>query len=74
MYSPVSREPMSGTTLVEWRARMGYSQEDACRELGCARRDLLKWEAAGTRPIPKYIGLACAALALGMTADSGSKP
>lgn len=51
--------------LRAWRERMGYSQRDACEALGCSRGALAGWEAEGGEP-PLYIGLACAALALGM--------
>ena len=52
-------------TLADWRHRMGYSQREACEVLGCSREAWRGWE-SGTQKIPRYIGLACAALALGM--------
>lgn len=58
-------EPLSGQTLIEWRERMGFSQRDACEQLGCSRGAWGGWE-TGAQPVPRYIGLACAALALGM--------
>ena len=58
-------EPFSGKALMAWRERMGYSQRDACEQLGCSRGALGKWESGDSNP-PRYIGLACAALALGM--------
>jgi DNA-binding XRE family transcriptional regulator len=57
---------MDGPTLAAWRQRMGYSQRDAAKALGCSRGALAGWEAG--QAIPRYIGLACAALALGMNA------
>lgn len=60
---------MNAATLQLWRKRMGYSQQDACNELGCSITLLEHWE-HGSRPVPRYIGLACAALALGMSAYS----
>jgi DNA-binding XRE family transcriptional regulator len=57
---------LDGPTLIVWRERMGYSQAEAAKMLGCSRNSLAGWE-TGQR-IPHYIGLACAALALGMTA------
>jgi transcriptional regulator with XRE-family HTH domain len=54
-------------TLATWRDRMGFSQRDACNALGCSRGAWARWE-EGTQRIPRYIGLACAALALGMSA------
>jgi transcriptional regulator with XRE-family HTH domain len=53
--------------LLSWRERMGFSQRDACVALGCSRGAWAKWE-TGKAKAPKYIGLACAALALGMKA------
>lgn len=57
--------PLSPKTLLAWRERMGYSQRDACDALGCSRGAWGGWE-TGANDIPRYIGLACAALALGM--------
>jgi transcriptional regulator with XRE-family HTH domain len=50
--------------LINWRERMGYSPEDACTSLGCTYAQLIRWESGNL--VPTYIGLACAALALGM--------
>lgn len=55
-------------TLLAWRERMGYSQREACSALGCSRGAWAGWETGKQSPIPRYIGLACAALALGMSA------
>lgn len=52
-------------TLGAWRERMGFSQRDAASALGCSRAAWARWE-TGAQPAPRYIGLACAALALGM--------
>lgn len=56
---------LSGKVLASWRERMGYSQRDACTALGCSRGAWAGWE-NGTQEVPRYIGLAIAALALGM--------
>lgn len=56
----------NGKALLGWRDRMGFSQRDACEALGCSRGALGGWENGTQKPIPRYIGLACAALALGM--------
>lgn len=48
-----------------WRERMGYTPMDACIALDCKMTDLSDWESG--KPIPRYIGLACAALALGIS-------
>lgn len=58
-------ERLSRHTLIAWRERMGYSQRDACEALGCSRGAWAGWE-NGDHDVPRYIGLACAALALGM--------
>lgn len=57
---------LSPATLTAWRDRMGYSQREAADILGCSLGSWAEWE-QGSRKIPRYIGLACAALALGMT-------
>jgi len=63
-----SRGPaINPDTLSAWRERMGYSQRDACHELGCSRAAWGNWE-TGKHKVPRYIWLACAALALGMSA------
>lgn len=59
-------EILSPVTLTAWRTRMGYSQREACDALGCSRGAWAGWE-TGKNEIPRYIGLAMAALALGMT-------
>lgn len=51
--------------LHAWRERMSLNSRDAAEALGCSRGALLGWE-AGRVPVPKYIALACAALALGI--------
>jgi hypothetical protein len=45
-------------------AGLGYSQREAANALGCSRTSLSNWENAKSG-VPRYIGLACAAL--GMT-------
>lgn len=51
--------------LKEWRERMGYTQDEACAELGCSTRAWGQWEKGEQEP-PLYIGLAMDALALGI--------
>lgn len=48
--------------LLDWRARMGFSQRAACAAIGCSRVAWGRWE-TGRQPVPLYIELACAALA-----------
>lgn len=55
------------SALRAWQARMGYTQREAADALDCSRGAYGKWRKPGSA-IPRYIGLACAALALGMTA------
>lgn len=58
---------MTGSDLVEWRRRLNLTQAAAAAALGCGRRSLQQWEdPARPQGVPKYIGLACAALALGI--------
>lgn len=57
---------MKPADLIEWRRRLGLSQAAAAEKLGCGRRSLQLWE-AGTNEVPRYIGLAAAAIALGIS-------
>ena len=59
-------KPMTKEVLIKWRQRMGYEHRECAHELGCTVREWRAWE-NGEVPIPRYIGLACAALALGMS-------
>lgn len=59
-------EKLSPETLKAWRKRMEFNKTHACDALGCSREAWANWEGGRTR-IPRYIGLAMAALALGMT-------
>lgn len=65
---------MTPEDLIAWRKRMNLTQEAAAEKLGCGRRSLQQWEdPERPQPIPKYIGLACAALALGIVEYPSSK-
>ena len=57
---------MTAAALKACRKRLGLSQEAFAEALGCGRRSLQNWE-SGSSPVPRYIGLACAALALGLS-------
>lgn len=59
-------KPIPPASVVAWREAMGFTSRDASEALGCSRQALLNWE-HGTNECPRYIGLAMAALALGMT-------
>jgi transcriptional regulator with XRE-family HTH domain len=63
--------PKPDTSLKAWRDRMGFSQREACEALGCSRGAWRKWE-DNDAEAPRYVGLACAALALGIKAYGGS--
>jgi transcriptional regulator with XRE-family HTH domain len=57
---------MTPQTLLAWRERLGIrSRAEAARRLGVARNTYAAYE-EGTRRIPLYIALACAALAHGV--------
>lgn len=56
---------MTSTTLKMWRAITRLSQEDAAEKLGIRRRQYQYFE-AGAKPIPRAIGLACAAIFAGL--------
>lgn len=60
------REKLCGATLRSWRKRMGgYSIREASAVIGCDRESWSNWE-NDRRRIPRYIGLAMDALALGL--------
>jgi transcriptional regulator with XRE-family HTH domain len=66
-HTQVSRS--SAAALTDWRERMGFSQRDAATALGCSRAAWGGWE-SGKQKAPRYIGLACDALALGIKPDA----
>jgi transcriptional regulator with XRE-family HTH domain len=53
---------MTPAQLTAWRQDRGWSGAEAARQLGCARNSMAAWE-AGRAEIPRYIELACVALA-----------
>jgi DNA-binding XRE family transcriptional regulator len=61
------RGSMTPADLFAWRQRLALTQAKAASELGCGRRSMVIWE-QGQRPIPRYIALACAAVAHGLPA------
>lgn len=67
-------EKLVPATLTAWRKRMNYSKRQAADVIGCNRDTWGKMERGDTR-IPRYIGLAMAALALGINpyADARAK-
>lgn len=57
---------MTAEDLKAWRKRLGFrSQGKAAAVLGCSKRAYFNYE--NGREIPRYIELACAAVALGIT-------
>jgi hypothetical protein len=56
---------MSPADFTAWLARMGWSDSEAARRLGCGRNSIRFWRQRGA---PLYIGLACTTLALGYSA------
>jgi len=67
-----SRILLIPSALTEWRERLGYSQREAALVIGCSRGAWAGWE-SGTNPIPHYIGLAMAAIALGVQPYGGAR-
>jgi transcriptional regulator with XRE-family HTH domain len=62
---PWFSQGLTPETITRWRERLFLSQREAARKLGCSRGALAGWE-SGQTEIPRYIGLAMAALALGI--------
>ena len=56
---------MQAHHLAAWRRRMKFSQRKAAEVLGCAKRSITTYE-SGKVEIPRYISLACAAVAAGL--------
>lgn len=53
---------MTSQSLAAWRKAREMSQTALADALGCSRRALVNWE-TGVYAIPRYIALACAAIA-----------
>lgn len=66
-YAEAFKKPdgMTPSDMIAWRQRLALSQAKAAAALGCGRRSLQQWE-AGLHRIPRYIALACAAVAHGL--------
>jgi hypothetical protein len=56
---------MTPTTLSAWMTRLGYNKSGAALALGLARNTLDGYLAGRVR-IPRYIALACSAIAQGL--------
>jgi transcriptional regulator with XRE-family HTH domain len=55
---------MTPETMKEWRKRLNLSLDKASVVLGCSKNTLIAYERRGN--IPRYIALACAAIAFGL--------
>lgn len=55
---------MTAQDFIDWRERLGFNRTDAAEALGLGRNQPQRYEEG--QPIPKYIALACAALAHGL--------
>lgn len=56
---------MTPASFASWRARLGMNKTKAAFALGCSRNVVIGYE-NGSRKIPRYIALACAAIAHGV--------
>lgn len=62
--------PQTQPPIAIWRERMGYSIEDAAKELDVPSTTIMDYE-SGAQPTPRHIALAMAALALGLSPFEG---
>lgn len=56
---------MTAVAFLAWRQRLGLTAVAAAKALGCSRNTIAAYE-AGRTPVPRYIALACAAVAFGL--------
>ena len=56
---------MTASTFASWRARLRLNKSKAALALGCSRNAVIGYE-TGSNRIPRYIALACAAIAHGL--------
>ena len=56
---------MTASSFIAWRSRLHLTAKAAAETLGCSRNAIARWEAGSVR-IPRYIALACAAIAQGV--------
>jgi transcriptional regulator with XRE-family HTH domain len=57
---------MTAQELARWRRMQGFSIRKAAETLGCSRIAFTRWE-RGEQQAPRYIALACTAIAMGVT-------
>lgn len=58
-------EQMPPATFTAWMERLGLNTVEVAAALGCSRTTVQAYM-AGRSKIPRYIALACAALAMGL--------
>jgi transcriptional regulator with XRE-family HTH domain len=56
---------MTPASFIAWRTRLKLRANAAAKALGCSPNSITAWE-RGKTPIPRYIALACAAIAFGL--------
>jgi len=56
---------MTPASLTAWRERLGLNKSEAALRLGLSRNAYMGYE-AGSKRIPLYIALACAAVSYGL--------
>jgi hypothetical protein len=66
-------ERMTSQDLRHWQLTQGHTYDSGAAALGVARSTYYNW-LAGHTPIPRPIGLACAASAAGMPAYTAAPP
>lgn len=62
---------MTPRQLLSWRNRLGLSQKEAAGALGLSLRAYQYQEAGERQKIPRYLALACAAIAFGLPPYDG---
>lgn len=62
---------MTANDFLEWRKRLGFNRTEAAEALGLGRNQPQRYEEG--QPIPKYIALACAAIAFGLPPIGGNE-
>jgi D-3-phosphoglycerate dehydrogenase / 2-oxoglutarate reductase len=56
---------MTPSQFIAWREHLGWTRTEAAIQLGCSQNSITAWEAGRSR-IPRYVALACRALANAM--------
>jgi len=57
---------MNAEGLERFRERMGWTRSELSARLGCDRKTTARYLDGLTKPIPRYVALACSALAHGL--------